>query len=152
MIFESHAHYESEQFDEDRESLLASFKENNIGCVVNVASNLAATKASLELADKYPWIYASVGVHPSDVAELSEEGLKWLYEMCAHEKCVAVGEIGLDYYWDKEADIQEKQRFWLESKFKWQKTNNCQSLYIPEMQPKIRWISLKIPMQQVPVG
>lgn len=112
MIFESHAHYESEQFDEDRESLLASFKENNIGCVVNVASNLAATKASLELADKYPWIYASVGVHPSDVAELSEEGLKWLYEMCAHEKCVAVGEIGLDYYWDKEADIQEKQRFW----------------------------------------
>lgn len=112
MIFESHAHYDSEQFDEDRYELLDSFPQNGIGCVVNVASSLKTTGQSLALAEKYPWIYASVGVHPSDIAELDDSGLAWLYDMCRQPKCVAVGEIGLDYYWDKDADVQANQRHW----------------------------------------
>ena len=92
--------------------MLDSFPEQGIGYVVNVASSLKTTGQSLELAERYPWIYASVGVHPSDVSELTEEGFEWLRRMCGHERCVAVGEIGLDYYWDKEADIQENQRYW----------------------------------------
>lgn len=112
MIFESHAHYEDAQFDEDRDELLESLRTNGIGYVVNVASNARTTKLSLALAEKYPWIYASVGVHPSDAGELSEEEYRWLFAACGHEKCVAVGEIGLDYYWDKDLQVREKQKYW----------------------------------------
>lgn len=122
MIFESHAHYESRQFDEDRDALLESFNENGIGYVVNVASSAQTTKQSIALAEKYPWIYASVGVHPSDIGEMDEAEYQWLAKMCDHEKCVAVGEIGLDYYWDKEPEVRENQRYWFERQIALAKT------------------------------
>lgn len=122
MIFESHAHYESRQFDEDRDALLESFNENGIGYVVNVASSAQTTKQSIALAEKYPWIYASVGVHPSDIGEMDEAEYQWLAQMCDHEKCVAVGEIGLDYYWDKEPEVRENQRYWFERQIDLAKT------------------------------
>lgn len=124
MIFESHAHYESRQFDEDRDVLLDRFNENGIGYVVNVASSAETTKQSLALAQKYPWIYASVGVHPSDIAEMDEQEFQWLTQMCDHKKCVAVGEIGLDYYWDKEADVRENQRYWFRRQIELAKAKN----------------------------
>lgn len=114
MIFESHAHYEDRQFDADREALLESLKDNGIGYVVNVASSVETTEKSLALAEKYPWIYASVGVHPSDVGELTEEKFQWLGQACDCQKCVAVGEIGLDYYWDKEPEVRDNQKYWFE--------------------------------------
>lgn len=114
MIFESHAHYEDQQFDEDRDALLAGFKDHGIGYVVNVASSMETTEKSLALAKKYPWMYASVGVHPSDTEELNEENMQKLKSACSHEKCVAVGEIGLDYYWDKEPEVRQRQRYWFE--------------------------------------
>jgi len=114
MIFESHAHYEDEMFDKDREELLNSLGENGIGYVVNVASSVATTQKSLELAERYPWLYASAGVHPTDTGELSEEKFEWLSGACDHEKCVAVGEIGLDYYWVKEPEMRECQKYWFE--------------------------------------
>lgn len=112
MIFETHAHYDDEAFDEDRNILLSSMRENEIEYVVNVGASLKSTAASIELARNYPFIYAAAGVHPSETGELDEEGFAWLKEQCLLEKVVAVGEIGLDYYWDEPA--HEVQKFWFE--------------------------------------
>lgn len=109
MIFDTHTHYDDTAFDTDREELLGSMQEQGIGRVVNIGSSLAACKRTIALMNQYPFIYGAIGVHPTDSGELSEEGMEWLKEMCAHEKCVAVGEIGLDYYWNTpEPEIQKK--------------------------------------------
>lgn len=109
MIFDSHAHYDDEAFNEDREALLPSLASHGVGTVVNVAASLAGVRTTLRLAEAYPFIYAAVGVHPDEVGELDEDHFLWLEEQCRHERAVAVGEIGLDYYWDKSArEIQKK--------------------------------------------
>lgn len=113
MIYETHAHYDDEKFDEDRVELLSHLlRENNVGTIVNVGANLKGSANSVELADKYTDVYAAVGVHPEDVAELNEEGISWLKSQAANPKVVAIGEIGLDYYWVKDKDEQALQRFW----------------------------------------
>ena len=109
MIFDSHAHYDDEQFDCDREELLDSMQEHGIGGIINVGASMEGVFASQELAKKYPFIYAGVGIHPDYVGSLNEEKLRMLAELCKKPKTVVVGEIGLDYYWDKEAhDIQKR--------------------------------------------
>ena len=109
MIFESHAHYEDHKFDEDREELLGQLPKQGIEYVVNVGSSLATTKATLELIKKYDYMYGAVGVHPEECAELTEESFDWLKSVTGEEKVVALGEIGLDYYWDDpERSIQKK--------------------------------------------
>ena len=109
MIFDSHAHYDDEQFDCDREELLGSMQEHGLGGIINVGASMEGVFASQELADKYPFIYAGVGIHPDYVGSLNEEKLRMLAELCKKPKTVVVGEIGLDYYWDKEAhDIQKR--------------------------------------------
>lgn len=109
MIFDSHAHYDDEQFDCDREELLGSMQEHGIGGIINVGASMEGVFASQELADKYPFIYAGVGIHPDYVGSLNEEKFRMLTELCKKPKTVVVGEIGLDYYWDKEAhDIQKR--------------------------------------------
>ncbi|MBP5265296.1 MAG: TatD family hydrolase [Lachnospiraceae bacterium] len=112
MIFETHAHYDDEQFDVDREDLLARLPKENIETVINVGASFAGAKNSFALAHKYPYIYAAVGVHPSNIEDLSEETMEELRTMAKDKKTVAIGEIGLDYYWDKEADVQAAQREW----------------------------------------
>jgi TatD DNase family protein len=112
MIFETHAHYDDDRFDGDREELLAAVRGSGIYPVINVGSSIASTGTTLELARTHDFIYAAVGVHPSDIADLNEETFAWLKEQTAYEKTVAVGEIGLDYYWDKEPEVQENQRYW----------------------------------------
>lgn len=109
MIFETHAHYDDKQFDKDREALLSSMPENGIDTIVNVGASLSSTAAGIALAQQYAYVYAAAGVHPNETGELNEENFCWLREQCKHPKVVAVGEIGLDYYWDKpEHDIQKK--------------------------------------------
>lgn len=109
MIFETHAHYDDEQFDTDRDELLNSFLENGIGHVVNVGASIETTKNTLELIEKYPFMYGAAGVHPSETGELNEENFKWLSDTTKKPKVVAVGEIGLDYYWEEpEHEIQKK--------------------------------------------
>lgn len=112
MIFETHAHYDDEAFDEDRDALLSSMCENGIEYIVNVGANLKSTGTSIKLAQKYPFIYAAAGVHPSDTGELDEKGFAWLKKQCLFEKVVAVGEIGLDYYWDNAE--RGVQKLWFE--------------------------------------
>lgn len=111
MIFESHAHYDDEAFDGDRETLLAGMQGNGIEYIINVGADLASTQRSIALAERYPFIYAAVGVHPDGVGELNEENFQWLREQCAHPKAVAVGEIGLDYYWDTVPRQQQREWF-----------------------------------------
>lgn len=109
MIFESHAHYDDKAFDEDREQLLGSLADGGIGYVINVGASIETTKNTVALTEKYPFVYGAAGVHPSDTGELNEEKLGWLKEQCALPKIVAVGEIGLDYYWDEpDREIQKK--------------------------------------------
>jgi len=112
MIFESHAHYDDRQFDSDRDILLNSLQENGIEYVVNIGADVKTTKKSMELAGKYPFIYAAAGVHPSEVKRFRKQDFDWLKAQAAHEKCVAIGEIGLDYYWDKEKEIRDLQKYW----------------------------------------
>lgn len=108
-IFDTHAHYDDEAFDEDREELLAELPGQGIARVVNVGASLASCQKTMELMDRYDYIYGAVGVHPSETGELNEENFKQIQEWCSHEKCLAVGEIGLDYYWDEpEREIQKK--------------------------------------------
>lgn len=109
-LFDTHAHYDDEAFDEDREELLRGLPGEGIARVVNVGSSLASCKRTAQLAERYGYLYAALGVHPSETAELSEESLDWIRRQCRMEKCVAVGEIGLDYYWD-EPD-RETQKKW----------------------------------------
>lgn len=111
MIFDSHAHYDDHAFDEDREEVLASLKEHGVGTVVNVGASLDGVRRTMELAEKYSFIYGAAGVHPDEVGELNEENFAWLKEQCLREKTVAVGEIGLDYYWDKENHALQKEWF-----------------------------------------
>ena len=111
MIFDTHAHYDDEAFEEDREELLTQMIPAGIKAIVNVGASLRGVQASQDLAEKYPFVYAAVGVHPDEVGALDEQRLLWMYELCRKPKSVAVGEIGLDYYWDKEAHEFQKQWF-----------------------------------------
>ena len=111
MIFDTHAHYDDDAFDEDRDELLSGMAAKNVEYIVNVGASMASSERSLGLADKYPFIYAAVGVHPDEVGELDEEKFEKLREWTKHEKVKAVGEIGLDYYWDKEGHDLQKQWF-----------------------------------------
>lgn len=109
MIFDSHAHYDSEQFNEDRDELLQLMPENGVGTIVNSGANWNSVTEVVELARKYPHVYAAVGMHPDEVGDLNEERFEYLKAQCHKDKVVAVGEIGLDYYWDNEShDVQKK--------------------------------------------
>lgn len=112
MIFETHAHYDDESFDGDREETLARVREAGVYPIINVGASIESTKTTLELAKKHEDIYAAVGVHPSEIGCLDEESFAWLRAQTANDKVAAVGEIGLDYHWDKEPGVQKLQRGW----------------------------------------
>ena len=101
MIFESHAHYDDEAFDTDRDELLPRLRQQGIGYVMNISSDISSVSACIALAEKYPFVYAAAGIHPDDTGELNEDNFEWLKKQCGHKKVLAVGEIGLDYYWEE---------------------------------------------------
>ena len=107
MIFDTHAHYDDEAFDGDREELLSGLAAGGIGTVVNVGADMASTKTTIALTEKYPFIYGAAGVHPSSTAELDEEKFAELRVLAQSGKIVAIGEIGLDYLRpDREAQLR----------------------------------------------
>lgn len=109
MIFDTHAHYDDRQFEDDREELLGVMQENGIGWIVDAGSDIASWDEIEELTKRYPFVYGAIGVHPDEVGELDEEKMQQMERLLAKEKMVAVGEIGLDYYWEKEnRDLQKK--------------------------------------------
>lgn len=112
-IFETHAHYEDEAFDEDREALLASLPANNIEYVVDVGSSIKTCHKIVELVAQYDFMYGALGIHPSDIRGVTEEDLDWIKATASTDKkIVAIGEIGLDYYWDKN-NKKEQQAFFI---------------------------------------
>ena len=109
MIFDTHAHYDDEQFDGDRDELLKSMPDLGVGTIVDVSATYESCEKVLTLAGKYPHVYAAIGVHPDEVGELNEDKIQHMKELCCNKKVVAVGEIGLDYYWDNEPhEVQQK--------------------------------------------
>lgn len=111
LIFDTHAHYDDRKFNEDRDSLLKSLPNQGIARVVNVGASLASCKTTLALAKAHDFIYAAIGVHPTEVGELNEETFSWLKTALQEEKAVAVGEIGLDYYWKDTTHELQKEWF-----------------------------------------
>ena len=109
MIFDTHAHYDDEAFDEDRESLLQGMKQNGVDCIVNIGANMQTSRNTVALTEQYDFIYGAVGVHPSDVYDMTEADLETLREWSRLDKIVAIGEIGLDYHYpDTDKALQQK--------------------------------------------
>lgn len=111
MIFDTHAHYDDEAFDEDREIIIENLQMENVGRVVNVGAHICGSARSVELANRYDMFYAAVGIHPDDAHTATDEGVDELRKMCRNPKVVAIGEIGLDYYWNKDNKEVQKAAF-----------------------------------------
>ena len=110
MIIDTHAHYDDEAFDADREVLLASMQEHGIEKLVNVCASIDGLQDTVKLIEKYPFIYGAVGVHPDDAEQMTEETLAEIRCISHMDKMIAIGEIGLDYYWHKEKKEHEIQQ------------------------------------------
>ena len=111
MIFDTHVHYDDEAYDEDREDFLMHLAGKGVGTVVNVGASINTAKEAEALSRKYDFIYAAVGVHPSETAGLTEEDMEWLKKASAYDKVVAIGEIGLDYHYDEPSKELQKKWF-----------------------------------------
>lgn len=111
QYFESHAHYDDKRFKEDREELLRELlPAAGVSHIINIGCDLKSSEMSLRLAEKYDYIYAAVGIHPHELYDMSSQTIERLKKLSAHPKAVAIGEIGLDYYYDTHP--REFQRFW----------------------------------------
>ena len=109
MLIDSHVHLDDIKFDGDRHILIENFKNNNIELVINIGADLKSSVASVDLANKYSNIYAAIGVHPHSAKEVNTMVMEQLKELALNEKVIAIGEIGLDYYYDNSPrDIQRK--------------------------------------------
>lgn len=107
-IFESHAHYDDKAFDSDRDKIITSLHDSCIERIINVGASVDSNRRTIEIMNKYDFIYAALGIHPSECGELTEEDIIWIRNQAMNEKCVAIGEIGLDYYWkEPDKDIQK---------------------------------------------
>ena len=109
MIFDTHAHYDDEAFDQDREAVLQKIREDGVGMIADIGADIASSKKAMELSERYDFIYAVVGVHPSEVEPMQPSDIAWLREMAKKPKVVAIGEIGLDYHYEEpERELQKK--------------------------------------------
>ncbi|MCR5468541.1 MAG: TatD family hydrolase [Lachnospiraceae bacterium] len=112
MIFETHAHYDDEKYDGDRFELLNEIHENGVDTIIDVGASVASSYDAYDIANKVDYVYAAVGVHPSELNDLNNEVLEGLKKLTENEKVVAIGEIGLDYYWEKDEDARDNQKYW----------------------------------------
>lgn len=111
MYFDTHAHYDSGAFNADRFEILESMNDGNVGLIVNPGCDLESSKTAVSFAEKYDFVYAAVGWHPEDIDTLSDEAFAQMCALAEHPKCVAIGEIGLDYYWDATHKDEQKELF-----------------------------------------
>lgn len=112
MLFDTHAHLNDERFDGIRDDLIASLAENGVGAYCEIGYDIESSKKAIELCEKYDFVYAAAGVHPHDTDPLTEVDMETLKKLCSHKKVVALGEIGLDYYYDNSK--RENQRLWFD--------------------------------------
>ena len=111
MIIDTHVHYDDEAFDADREELIGSLQENNIGIVIDIGSTKESLPKIRSLMDRYDFVYGAMGLHPDEIGDLTDELLGEIREDMKNPKVLAVGEIGLDYYWNKEEQELQKAAF-----------------------------------------
>ncbi|MBM7663410.1 TatD DNase family protein [Bacillus mesophilus] len=111
MLFDTHVHLNAEQFNDDLEEVITRAQEQGVHNMVVVGFDRTTIKKALHLAETYPFLYASVGWHPVDAIDMTEEDLKWIEELASHPKVVAIGEMGLDYHWDKSPKEIQKEVF-----------------------------------------
>lgn len=110
-IFDSHAHYTDKAFNEDRENMLGSLKESGVCGIINCGADIESSVSSVDLASKYDYIYAACGIHPEEADKTPENYIDILRDLAKNEKCVAIGEIGLDYYWRQDTKDLQKELF-----------------------------------------
>lgn len=111
MLFDTHAHFDDEQFDKDRDSVLKSLAEYGVTNITNIGADIQSSEASVKLAEEYDFVYAAVGVHPSEVGDMSEADIDRLRRLASHPKVRAIGEIGLDYHY-MDSTTPELQKKW----------------------------------------
>ena len=110
VLFDTHAHYDAEQFDADRDEVLGALPGAGIALAVNPGCDLPSSRAAVALAERYDFLYAAVGYHPENCAPYRPEDLEALRELAEHPKVVAIGEIGLDYYWEENPPREFQQQ------------------------------------------
>ena len=111
MIFDTHAHYDAEQFDKDRKEILQNLPNYDVSLVIDPGCDGISSRSALDISEKYEYIYAAVGWHPEEWESWTQDSLQTIREMAAHPRCVAIGEIGLDYHWDKEHKGLQQEMF-----------------------------------------
>ena len=110
MLFDTHAHFDAEQFSADRHEVLAALPERGVSLVVNPGCDIPSSRTALELAEQFPFLYAAVGYHPEECGPYAESDLDILRDLAKHPKAVAIGEIGLDYYWEENPPKELQQQ------------------------------------------
>jgi TatD DNase family protein len=110
MLFDTHAHFDSRQFNEDRDELLSSLPSQGISLIVNPGCDIPTSRMAVEIAERHPFVYAAVGFHPEETPNAELSDLEEIRRLAAHEKVVAIGEIGLDYYWVKDEEGRKKEQ------------------------------------------
>lgn len=111
MIFDTHAHYDSGAFNADRDETLQAVHAAGVGLILDPGCEERSSRMALELAERYPFVYAAVGIHPEDMDKCDPESFDRVCELARHPKCVAIGEVGLDYYWDASHKQEQKALF-----------------------------------------
>lgn len=109
-LFDTHAHYDSHKFDADRDEVLSALPGLGVELVVNPGCDLTSSAKAVELAGRYPFLYAAVGVHPEDCGDWTDGDVDELRNLAARPKVVAIGEIGLDYYWPENPSKELQKR------------------------------------------
>ena len=111
MYFDTHAHYDDKAFDQDRHALLTRLNSEGVKYIIDPGCDLTGSRAALALAERFDFVYTAVGFHPEELGQYSEEAYQKIEALAVHPKCVAVGEIGLDYYWDASHKQEQKDLF-----------------------------------------
>ncbi|WML41871.1 TatD family hydrolase [Neobacillus sp. OS1-2] len=111
MLFDTHVHLNDEQFNEDLEEVILRAQNEGVANMVVVGFDRPTIQRAMELTEKYAFIYACVGWHPVDAIDMTDEDLLWIEELASHPKVVAIGEMGLDYHWDKSPKEIQKEVF-----------------------------------------
>ena len=110
MYFDTHAHYDDEKFDPDRDAVLSDMANHDVGLIVNPGCDVESSRAAVALAERYPFVYAAVGIHPENCQGAAEDDFRAIQALTDHPKVRAIGEIGLDYYWEKTPEGRAFQR------------------------------------------
>lgn len=108
MYFDTHAHYDDKAFDSDRYELLERLNAQGVSLIVNPGCDVLSSRHAIELAERFTHVYAAVGIHPGEIETYREGDLQLIEELAGHPKCLAIGEIGLDYYWDDSRKAEQK--------------------------------------------